>query len=450
MNPAMAVHTVAAPRNAAAWRTMASWVLLWEAPFWVILVYCSLVPASQVPRQEWFGIPMRLSDIMSLASASYYGVLGICLYVLGRARCNAAPILLTTGVLVLYGFLRLVSGPLELEDQLGMGFALLLVASAPIQAAGVLSAYNASESQRFMNRVTLFLAMISVLYTAESVFGLGLRTELGNTLSAGDFGIQRVRGPLYGASTGYLMLLPAIGWSMAGLFGNVRGKFRAGFCAVGLLSAYLGLGSRAGLILLAMFVTAVVVLLRRLKQTGTTEIVLAALCLAAGAFVFTKADTDRLKSFEDVHRRLTYETSWTILTTEPLLDAIAGQGYGTIWPWYRRDLIKADLVAIGGNTVMTGFGTSLYHAHSTLLELAVEFGLLGLVWLLYLVVRTARLPFLARASTGWRVFALALLISFCALPFDLFLFKEVRVSSIWWLFLIAALQLPRNLEGDAI
>jgi hypothetical protein len=129
---------------------------------------------------------------------------------------------------------------------------------------------------------------------------------------------------------------------------------------------------------------------------------------------------------------------------------LAGQGYASIWPWYRRDALRTESIALGDNLVLTGFGPSLYHPHSTLLELLVEFGLAGLAWLVFLIVRICRLPFIADASSGWHVFSLALVVSLLSFGFDLFIFKEVRVNSIWWLFLCAAFQLRRQPEAGVL
>lgn len=424
----------------------ASWVVLWEMPFWFILAFGSLVPATLVPRLEWFGIPMKLSDLLTLASAAFYGAGGAIHFIFRRNSLRSGGLVAATMLLFAYGAVRLFTGGLEVEDQLAMGFALLLSASAPVQAAGIFSVYEPRQTKEFLNRLVLFVAIVSLIYTAESVLGLGLRSEAGVNFTS-DFGIQRVRGPLYGSSTGYLLLLPAIGWSIGSFFVSAAGKSYSAFTTVTLLSAYLGLGSRAGLILLVLFMGSILMLLKQLKRSEGTALLFAGLCIAAGFLIYVQADTQRLTQFEDTHRRLTHETAANIVSSEPLPAILAGQGYGSIWPWYRRDTLRAELVAIGDNTVSTGFGPSLYHSHSTLLELAIEFGLPGVCWLAYALYCTGRLLFRLDGGIGWRVFALSLLVSFCALGFDLFLFKEVRVNSVWWLFAVAAFQLPRQEVG---
>lgn len=422
------------------WKIPSSVILIWELPFWCVLLYGSLVPATMVGREEWFGVPMKSSDLITLLTALIYGTAAfINLAVRGRMQVTKW-LLLSTISLFIYGLLRLFNTSLEREDQFAMAFALLLAASAPIQAAGILSNYDALQTRAFVNRLVLFLALVSLIYTAESVFGLGLRSEESQRLGT-DFGMQRVRGPLYGPSTGYLLLLPAIGWALQSFFNAGTNRAYAVFTTVCLLSAFLGLGSRAGLIVLVLYLISLSTLARQMKRRELTALLLAAFSVGVGFLIYSQADTQRLTKFEDTHRQLTHETAWNILRSEESVSLIAGQGYGSIWPWYRRDTLRAEWVALGDNTVTTGYGASLYHSHSTLLELAVEFGLIGLAWLAYLSARIAKLAFLPQCGTAWKVFTLSLVISLFSLGFDLFLFKEVRVNSVWWLFVFAAFQM---------
>ncbi|MCX6610997.1 MAG: hypothetical protein NTW74_09110 [Acidobacteria bacterium] len=392
---------------------------------------------------------MKLSDILWVASTGFYSAAAVVNFLLRRQARNYGGLILATFSLFAYGAIRLAAGSIDFEDQLAMAFALLLASTAPMQAAGLLSLYNPTQTRAFLQRLVFALACISLVYTAESVLGLGLRSEISSSVFT-DFGMQRVRGPLYGPSTGYFLLLPAVGWALQSFFTGKSRKSYAVFCTVALLSALLGLGSRAALILLVLYVCLIATLLRRLKRSEATALFLAGLSLAVCFLIYSQADTQRLTKFEDVHRKLTYETAWNVLETESIPNLLAGQGYASIWPWYRRDTLRTEFIALGDNLVLTSFGPSLYHPHSTLIELMVEFGLAGLAWLTFLIIRTCRLPFVAAAGTGWIVFSLALVVSLLSFGFDLFIFKEVRVNSIWWLFLCAAFQLREQPEAGAV
>jgi len=427
----------------------ASWIVLWEIPFLLVLAYGALVPANLVPRVEWFGVPMKLSDTVVFFGAIFYGLAILWRLLCYRKLKGSGDVLVATLLLFGYGLFRLWNGPLEQEDRIGMAYALLLAASGPIQAVGLLTLYDPEQTRAFLSRLVFLLAIICLIYTAESVLGLGLRSEV-NTTASSDFGIQRVRGPLFGPSTGYFLLLPAIGWSFFLLFNAASIKTFAAFSTISLLSAYFGLGSRAGMILLVVYLVSMVLYVKRLKRSEAIGLLIGLASIGLGALIYLQADTQRLTQFEDQHRRLTHETSLEVVSSEPLLSVVAGQGYGTIWSWYRRDTLRGESVAVGDNVISTGFGTSLYHAHSTVLELCVEFGILGLLWLAFLIRRLVILPFLSKVSIGWRIFALSLAVSLLSLGFDLFLFKEVRVNSIWWMFVAAALQMqPRTEMAEA-
>lgn len=58
-------------------RLTTSWPIVWELPFWAILLMSALLPASQVPRGEWFGVPMRVTDLATLLGALFYGLAGM-------------------------------------------------------------------------------------------------------------------------------------------------------------------------------------------------------------------------------------------------------------------------------------------------------------------------------------------------------------------------------------
>ncbi|MDX2268736.1 MAG: O-antigen ligase family protein [Bryobacter sp.] len=417
-------------------------VVLQELPFWVVLSLGAYLPATLSPPQNLFGVPVGLSDLLLLASGFLYGFLWLANFLRSGRQTLPNGFVLATLALFGYGALRTLSGSLEQQDQSAMLLTLCLAACAPLQACGLLSGYNPAETKQFANRLTLFLAITCAIYTAESVFNLGLRSEEGRALGT-DFGIQRVRGPLFGPSTGYFLLLPALGWSLASVVSKQRKNLWSLLLPGSLLAALLGLGSRAALILVAALVLLLAFRTRQLKKK-LLALSLFVVSLSFSAFViYGQADTQRLQSFEDSYRRSTHETVWTILSSQGALESALGAGYGTIWNWYLRDVYKGDRIAVGDNLVSTPFGISLYHSHSTVLELLAEFGLPGLVWLLSLAFLLRQL---ANSSTdfAWRVFAFSLLVSVGSFAFDLFIFKSPRVNTVWWLYLVCALQLAKS------
>jgi O-antigen ligase len=383
---------------------------------------------------------MKHSDLFAVLVAMYYAVVAALSVLVRRKPWATIQIVPVTALLLFLGATQLAFSENPAEDRLAMLFTLLGAAAGPLQAAGLFAMYKQSEIEAFLNRLFIFLVAVSFIYTAESVFSLGLRSEAGRNLSV-DFGIQRVRGPLFGPSTGYLILLPAIGWGLYGFFGKSAKRFWTVMGTAVLLCALLGLGSRAGLILLFVYLLALALLMRDLKRKVLTALMLVGLTAVAATVIYGQADTQRLQSFEDGHRRATHETAWTILAHQPLETWLFGQGYGNVWSWYRRDVLRGERIATGDNLIATPYGLSLYHSHSTILVAVVEFGLVGLAWLLFLFHRVVRLPWVGHGDTGWRSFTYALAMSLFGLGFDLFLFKDPRVNSVWWLFVIAAMRI---------
>lgn len=417
--------------------------ILWEFPFWAALLYGSIIPATKMVKGEFLGVLLRYADLFMLLSAIFYAAVATIRLFGAKRGVFPRPLLISMFVLFGYGLTTLYTGSLGDEDRSAMTFALMMSVGAPLQAVGLFSRYDASQTRSFLNRLTIFLALLSLLYTCESFFNLGLRSEEGSSI--GDsFGIQRVRGPLYGSSTGYFLLLPAFGWALHSFFSKRGKRFFAAFSAICLMTALLGLGSRAALILIAVYAVLLALLMKSLKNKVLTLFSLALLCGTASAFVYGRADTQRLQSMEDILRSRTHETAFRILENEGLGGLILGQGYGQVWNWYRRDFLQTASIAQGNDLIQTPFGLSLYHCHSTFLESAVEFGLVGICWLFALFRCIWGLASAPVTDTAWRFFTCALAVSLFSLGFDLFFFKEARVSAIWWLYSMGAFVLWRR------
>lgn len=418
-------------------------LLLWEAPFWLLLAYASLVPAKVTIQREWFGVPINYGDLCIFCGGVFYGIAALFGLLLQRKSTIPFRAVWPTVLVVLYGLATLFAARLEPEDSRAMAFTLLLMLAAPMQAIGLTSFYNSAQVREFLNRFVVFLSVLSFIYAAESIFDLGLRSEEGRNLGV-DFGIQRVRGPLYGPSTGYFLLLPALGWGLYDFFSSKGRRVRSILCISTILVALIGLGSRAALILLAAYLIALALLMKSLKKKVITVLLIVILGAGAATLIYGQADTQRLQTFEDNFRKQTHETIWTMVQEENLLTLLGGQGYGNLWAWYRRDTLRGERVAVGDNVILTSFGTSLYHSHSTILEAAAELGLPGLLWCCSIVWMLVRLPFARGGDTPWRAFTWALAISLLSFGFDLFLFKSARVNAIWWMFVVGAMRLePR-------
>jgi O-antigen ligase len=170
---------------------------------------------------------------------------------------------------------------------------------------------------------------------------------------------------------------------------------------------------------------------------------------AAAGLVFSQANTDRLQNFEDDSRRATHVTAARAVEEQSLSTTLRGAGYGAIWNWYLTDSRNGERLATGDNIIRTPFGPSLYHSHSTFLEMAMELGVVGAV-----AFAAMSFGFLSLVARCWRrgvlqAFSCGLAATGLGLLFDLFLFKNTTVNLIWWLYAIAMSMLARYEPEDS-
>jgi len=323
-----------------------------------------------------------------------------------------------------------------------MAYTLVCTLASSILPYLVVKTYNQNELYAFLKRLVLFTATIGFIYALQSFLDLGLRTEAGKLV--GEFGIERVRGPLFGSSTGHLILIPAFGFSINELivsFSKKSNRLFWSMISLSLLFVILALGSRAAVICLAAFVIIMIPLLRGLgKKILTFAVVAFMLCIAL-ALLNLQANTDRLSNMEDMTRLTTHRTAWDIVTSSSIPQLLIGHGYGSYWPWYLADIEDGGARATGRFMNKTSFGPILYHPHSVLLLLVVELGILGLCFYIYSIWFLLKMVIYVKAYAKFIPFICGTASASLAFFFDLFLFKSWELSSIWWLFLFSSINI---------
>lgn len=408
-------------------------IFLWELPFWAVLLYCALTPGSVSPWWTIGDVPLRSSEGTVLLAGLWFGLCGF----LSSGRRWLPTALSAFVAAIAWGFVSCSWNGLEGEDLQAMRLTLALGLGAAITAWGLIAGQDRQAVHHFLWRITAFLAVLSLLYAAESIFSLGLRSELGqNTLL--DFGIERVKGPLFGSSTGYLVLLPALAFAVHHAIYAKERRILAIAMVLALLTALLGLGSRAAIVLLAVFLTMLSLLIKNVRKRLFAVALTLSLGVVAAMAIFSQASTERLQNLEDDTRRATHFTAWRTVDQTSWEELVRGAGYGGIWNWYLTDARNGDRLASGDNVIRTAMGLTLYHSHSTFLLMTMELGLPGLILFLALLSTLGRLVTRCWGHHGWQPLACGMLASGLGLFFDLFLFKNSLVNLVWWTYALGA------------
>jgi len=415
------------------------------APFALWFLVTSFLPDTLTPKPVIFDIPVRGTDLGLLCAAlmSFGGW-----FFAGRLAVTQKPwhrnIPLWFALILGYAAISILWSGMDVYNSRAMSYSLAFAAGAFLLPFSVIASLTPGQVRRFARWLALGLAAIGLVYCAISFFGLSVRTELGHFYDFG-FGIERVKGPLFEASTGHMILLPAAGVLLQDWFDGTPDHSAANAAGLAALSiTILGLGSRFALIVTGLFVLAIIVAGRGARSRKLSVAVLAGLALSA-AVLFQYASGERLRSFQDPQRASTYTTSLNIVEDrQPALN-LAGSGYGSIWPWYMTDWTQQERIARGYMMTSTDYGTMLFQPHSVFLLLTVELGAAGLLFFVFLWKNLVSLVSRA-AGRQQNVFAaLGIACASLGMLADTILFKNPKVSSVWWFFLLAALALR---DGD--
>jgi O-antigen ligase len=410
---------------------------MWELPFWIALLCWSILPSNQTIWVEIESIPINTKDVVLLLITGFY------LLPLLKNRTSKAfgktwhhylPV--TTTLLLVYAARSIGWSGMETRNIIAMLYTLILTFSAFLLGYNLIAKMSSEYVRPFLWRLTVYLAILGLLYSAESFFSLGLRSVAFNS---GDFGIDRVRGPLFGSSTGHFILIPALAFAVQEMVQERVRRFYKLAVVVALMITVLSLGSRGALLILCVFFVLVILFTKDRKQRlfliGTITIIAA----IATLLVFSRANTERLTSLEDKVRSDTYLTAFEIVKNRSEYLNIFGSGYGSYWSWYLPDVEDENAVF---HLVETPYGDMLYHPHSTFLLLMVELGVPGLLYLSHIIGIFVRLLSQNLRGRPYPILNCGITASIFSIFFDFFIFKNSLINVIWWIFFIGALALP--------
>ena len=403
----------------------------------------AFLPATLTPLLALFDLPVSASDLVLFAAALVCCVAFLCTSGVLRAPGWHRNLGWCFAALLVYAAVSTLWSGLDQSNRHAMLYTLAAAAAAfalPFSAVAALP----PEGVRSLVRAAAFaVAAAGAVYSLESFFSLGLRSELGQFYSVG-FGIERVKGPLFQSSTGHVILLPAAAFLAQDLLAHRSGRFFKLLATVVLAISILGLGSRAAAALLGLLVIVVVLAARGIAYKPALAAGLVGGTALAATVVFAYAGTERLQSFQDPRRMATHDTALRAITQRDLDVNLRGAGYGAFWPWYLPDVELADLIVRGGDMRTSDYGEMLYQPHSVLLVLAVELGLGGMIFFCKLWATLAGVLWTAWKQSRDFLFAAAVAVTSLSMFGDLIIFKNPKVSAFWWFYVLAALaMLPR-------
>jgi hypothetical protein len=411
-------------------------------PFWICLLFWGLLPATWTPWFEIGCVRCCAKDLVLLALSGYYALVCVPRWSNAVHECRRLPLcfFLLNG----YGLLSMTWGDLSADNAWNMGYTLLMSSAACHLACRLVVGRTPENVERFLSQCVLVLAGLSAVYFAESYFDLGLRSEAGLAFdyAFNDFGIERLRGPLYGAAHGHIVLLPALGFAVDRVTMRTdRAKLLWGGVSFVLALSILALGSRAALVCLLAFVFLAVLGARRLGRSLAIGAVFLATLVGGSLFLFQRATGERLTDLQDTAREDTYRSAWERIQRAGWRTAIVGAGYGAVWPWYEIDVSPFTT----GLLVETEDGLALYHPHSLPLLLIVELGIPGVAFFLLLLGVLGQDLLRARRRDTWSALAAGNAASVLGLAATEILLKYWPFSVLWWVSVLAcSLLVHRN------
>jgi len=403
-----------------------------DGPFWTCLLLWAFLPATLTFWVFIASIPVNCKDLILVFLIGIEGFrrLGRERY---RNRSNWHQNLHWYFIfLFLYAGFGLFYSAIPRRDLLAMGLTLIMTLAGFVLALLIIVRKDRASVEEFVNLLVISLSVVGMVYLAESMLGLGLRSDDG--VETAHFGIQRLHGPLFGAAYGQFILIPCLGFNFGRLRTGRRKRLsfpRLILVLINLISL-LALGSRGALVCLALFFLLYAFTSKGLGKKIARLFGMAVLSCAASLFVFSFADSSRLTNMEDHARSTTYDISLKIIQSNGM-NALLGPGYGSIWAWYLPDVEEGGARATNRFYIWTEYGSLLYNPHSIFLMLVTELGLVGLAFFLKLTWTQVVLVRRAFHDERYRSFLCSMCSTFVVLLTDFPLFKNWPMSTLWWL-----------------
>ena len=247
----------------------------------------------------------------------------------------------------------------------------------------------------------------------------------------------RVATRLGGAAICHVLLILALAVAVDAVIRH-RHMIISSVAAISHLACLAASGSRAGIISLALFVVGLVLFgcPHRTRSRKQWTIIATSGIMASGIAVWLMS-TVRTGSLVDPARARTWALAGRVVVDSPS-HFLVGTGYGTIWPWFAVESTFMPESSHGMRRTLYGY--SLPHAHSLIVQVVGELGVIGLA-LVLVCLGTVIVVCVKGIRGGYPVLSLGVLATMPAFLMDTYLIKNFPVALFWWIFTLALCRL---------
>lgn len=407
--------------------------------FILFMAIASLLPGTKNPYYWFAGFQIRLTELVLIAMGFVFMLVKL---LFGRSL----PCSKSTKRFFLYPFLLL--GLFQIFSLVWSDVAdirrlasmrVVYMCSALIASVLAISGLPQERRRIFMHLYSFFLACVILIYIGLSFWFPSFRPSYAYIEGfEAALGWIRVHGPLFGAATMGVVVLPVMAYCLGIFLTRGAGKILWAVLAIFFIVAIVLSGSRAALLGVAFLL----LLLALMFPIKATKFLVPTLILVGVALLVWDVP-ERLRVLKDTARFESYKTGMRAFASGPP-SILVGHGHGsfynsinpakTVTPWRK---------VVG--TQMTRYGFSLVNSHSTYIQTLVETGLVGfvlvitpLMWLTWRCFakryRRIKTPMMLQA----RIRLLGAMATFPLMAMDAYIIRNYWLTTVWAVYAVSA------------
>ena len=258
--------------------------------------------------------------------------------------------------------------------------------------------------------------------------------------ASAELGWIRVYGPLIGAATVGIAVIPAIAWCLSFYMTSSRGKTKWLFLTIFFIAICVLSGSRVAV--LGVFCLLGLLSLLFIKKTIKFII---AMVIIGMIIISVFGIPERFKNLKDTARIETYKTGIRASTSGGIKVFLCGRGHGSFYSNVGNLLNVSGVQKKVVGVQTTAYGFSLVNSHNTYIQVLVETGLIGFIFLVIPLFWLAHRCFgrkYRRISNPLmvqgRVALLGTIATFFLMAVDAYIVKNFWIIVPWVIFAVCA------------